>query len=137
MRRTRLLTAITLVGGCLVFGAANQLLARADAPPPLPAGTYCQGPQASQPSSGPTNVIDIMLENESSTSVESSPDATFEQGTLDAQCGTFSQTSMHSTTHPSEPNYISLESGLNPSINAGNDAQANFTLSNCRRVQPS
>ncbi len=38
---------------------------------------------------------------------------------------------MHSTLHPSEPNYIALESGLNPTINAGNDAQANFALSNC------
>jgi hypothetical protein len=130
-RRTRLLTVTALVGGCLTFGAGSQLIARADAPAPLPAGTLCQGPQSTQPASGPTHVIDIMLENESSVSVETSPDATFERGTLDAQCGTFSQTSMHSTTHPSEPNYIALESGLNATINSGNDAQANFALSNC------
>lgn len=131
MRRTRLVTAIALVGGCLTFGASSQLSAIADPPPPLPSGTYCQGPQATQPATGPTHVIDIMLENESSVSVDNSPDATFERGTLDAQCGTFSETAMHSTTHPSEPNYISLESGLNPSINSGNDAQSNFALSNC------
>jgi hypothetical protein len=131
MRRTRLVTAIALVGGCLAFGAGSRLLARADAPAPLPSGTYCQGQQATQPATGPTHVIDIMLENESSVSVDNSPDATFERGTLDAQCGTFSETAMHSTTHPSEPNYVALESGLNPAINSGNDAQANFTLSNC------
>ncbi len=131
MRRTRLVTALALVGGCLAFGAASQLIARADAPAPLPSGTYCQGPQPTQPAAGPTHVIDIVLENESSVSVDNSPDATFERGTLEAQCGTFGETAMHSTTHPSEPNYVGLESGLNPSINSGNDAQANFTLSNC------
>jgi len=131
MRRTRLLTALVLVGGCLAVGAGTQLLARADAAAPLPAGTYCQGPQATQPQAGPTHVIDIALENESSVSVDNSPDATFEKGTLDTQCGTFSETAMHSTSHPSEPNYVALESGLNPSINSGTDAQANFTLSDC------
>ena len=131
MRRTRLVTAIALVGGCLTFGAGSQLIARADAPAPLPSGTYCQGPQTTQPATGPTDVLNIVLENESSASVENSPDATFEKGTLDTQCGTFSQTAMHSTSHPSEPNYVALESGLNPSINSGNDAQANFTLSDC------
>jgi hypothetical protein len=75
--------------------------------------------------------MNIVLENESSVSVDTSPDATFERGTLDTQCGTFSETAMHSVTHPSEPNYIALESGLNPAINSGNDAQANFSLSNC------
>jgi hypothetical protein len=75
--------------------------------------------------------MDIMLENESAVSVESSPDATFERGTLDTQCGTFSQTAMHSVTHPSEPNYVAAESGLNPAINSGNDAQSNFALSDC------
>ncbi len=131
MRRTRVLTALVLVGGCLAVGAGSQLLARADAAAPLLAGTYCQGPQATQPQAGPTHVIDIVLENESSGSVDNSPDATFQRGTLDTQCGTFSETAMHSTSHPSEPNYIALESGLNPSINSGSDAQANFTLSNC------
>jgi len=131
MRRTRLLTALVLVGGCLAVGAGTQVLARADSPAPLPAGTYCQGPQAGQPQAGPTHVIDIVLENESSVSVDNSPDATFQKGTLDAQCGTFSETAMHSTSHPSEPNYVALESGLNPSINSGTDAQANFTLSDC------
>jgi hypothetical protein len=75
--------------------------------------------------------MDIVLENESPASIDSSPDAIFQRGTLDAQCGTFSATAMHSTSHPSEPNYIALESGLNATINAGNDAQANFALSNC------
>jgi hypothetical protein len=131
MRRTRLVMAVALTGGCLTFGAVSQLIARADAPAPLPTGTYCQGPQATQPTSGPTHVMDIVLENESPASIDSSPDATFQRGTLNAQCGTFSETAMHSTSHPSEPNYIALESGLNPTINAGNDAQANFALSNC------
>jgi hypothetical protein len=131
MRRTRLVTAIALVGGCLAVGAGSQLVATADAPPSLPSGTYCQGPQTTQPATGPTHVMNIVLENESSTSVDSSPDATFERGTLDAQCGTFSETAMHSITHPSEPGYIGLESGLNPAIDSGNDAQANFALSNC------
>ena len=75
--------------------------------------------------------MNIVLENESPASIESSPDATFQKGTLDAQCGTFSATAMHSTSHPSEPNYIALESGLNATINSGSDAQANFALSNC------
>jgi hypothetical protein len=131
MRRTRLVTAIALVGGCLTFGAGSQLIASADAPAPLPSGTYCQGPQATQPATGPTHVMNIVLENESSVAVDNSPDATFERGTLDAQCGTFSETAMHSITHPSEPNYVALESGLNPAINSGNDGQANFALSNC------
>ena len=131
MRRTRLVTALALVAGCLTLGAGTMLIARADAAPPLPAGTYCQGPQASQPAAGPSHVIDLVLENESSVAVDNSPDATFEKGTLDTQCGTFTETAMHSTSHPSEPNYIALESGLNPSINSGADAQANFTLSDC------
>jgi hypothetical protein len=131
MRRTRLMTALALVGGCLAVGAGTQLLARADPAAPLPVGTYCQGPQASQPLSGPTHVMDIVLENESPASIDTSPDATFQRGTLDAQCGTFSATAMHSTSHPSEPNYIALESGLNATINAGSDAQANFAISNC------
>ncbi len=131
MRRTRLVTAIALVGGCLVVGGGSQLVASADGSPSLPTGTYCQGPQASQPATGPTHVMNIVLENESSTSVDSSRDATFERSTLDTQCGAFSETAMHSVTHPSEPNYVALESGLNPAINSGNDAQANFTISNC------
>jgi hypothetical protein len=131
MKLTRLMTALALVAGCVAVGAGTALLARADPAAPLPVGTYCQGPQTSQPSSGPRQVIDIMLENESSVAVDDSPDAVFEKGTLDAQCGTFSETAMHSVTHPSEPNYIALESGLNPTINAGNDAQSNFALSNC------
>ena len=125
------MTALAVVGGCLAVGAGTQLLARADAPAPLPVGTYCQGAQASQPSSGPRQVINIVLENESSVAVDNSPDAVFEKGTLDAQCGTFSETAMHSVTHPSEPNYVALQSGLNPAMNSGNDAQSNFALSNC------
>ena len=81
-------TALALVGGCLAVGAGTQLLARADAPAPLPSGTYCQGPQPTQPSSGPTHVLDIVLENESPASIDSSPDAIFQRGILDAQCGT-------------------------------------------------
>jgi hypothetical protein len=72
MRRTRLVTALALVGGCLTFGAGSLLIARADAPAPLPSGTYCQGPQPTQPATGPTHVIDIVLENESSVSVDNS-----------------------------------------------------------------
>ncbi|HEY0869612.1 MAG TPA: hypothetical protein VGD55_04390, partial [Acidothermaceae bacterium] len=98
MRPTRLVAAFALVGSCLAVGAGTQLLARADAPAPLPNGTYCQGPQASQPLSGPTHVMNIVLENESSVAVDNSPDAVFEKGTLDAQCGTFSETAMHSVT---------------------------------------
>jgi hypothetical protein len=125
------MTALALVGGCVAVGAGTQLLARADPAAPLPVGTYCEGLQTTQPSSGPTHVLDIVLENESPAAIDSSPDATFQRGTLDAQCGTFSATAMHSTSHPSEPNYIALESGLNPTIDAGNDAQANFAISNC------
>ncbi|HZV25279.1 MAG TPA: hypothetical protein VFG00_03225, partial [Acidothermaceae bacterium] len=93
------LAAVVLLLGLVAVGELTaHIQARADVPP-LPAGTLCQGPQASQPASGPTHVINIVLENESTANVESSPDATFERGTLDAQCGTFSQTAMHSTTH--------------------------------------
>ena len=125
------LAAVVLLLGLVAVGELTaHIQARADVPP-LPAGTLCQGPQASQPASGPTHVINIVLENESTANVESSPDATFERGTLDAQCGTFSQTAMHSTTHYSEANYFALTTGLNAAINSGADAQANFGLSDC------
>ena len=42
--------------------------------------------------------MDIVLENESPASIDSSPDALFQRGTLDAQCRTFSATAMHSTS---------------------------------------
>jgi len=65
--------------------------------------------------------MNIALENESPASIGSSPDATFQRGTLDTRCGTFSAPAMHSTSHPSEPNYIARESGLNATVNARND----------------
>jgi hypothetical protein len=129
----RPLRYIAAVGAAaLVFaGAANVVGARADAAPPLPVGTYCQGPQPTQPATGATHVINLVLENESAITVDQSPDATFENGTLDTQCGTFSQTAMHSTTHPSESNYFALVSGLNGSTSLPADAPAVFGLSNC------
>ena len=115
--------------------AAGLLLApgraAADAPPPLPAGTLCQGPQNFQPAAAPTHVMHIVLENESAQDVNVSPDATFERGTLDTQCGTFGETNMKSTTHGSEGNYIAMTSGLNPAIATGADAVSRFTLSDC------
>ncbi|MCU1551315.1 MAG: hypothetical protein JWR36_1875 [Glaciihabitans sp.] len=98
---------------------------------PLPVGTYCQGPQAQQPASGPTKVIMLDLENESSSSISGSPDAPFQNGTLSAQCGNFATSAMHSTTHPSESNYFAEVSGLNAAINSGTDALARFGLSDC------
>ncbi len=56
----------------------------------------------------------IDLENESSSAISGSPDAPFENGTLTKQCGNFSTSAMHSTTHPSEGNYFAEVSGLNP-----------------------
>ena len=97
----------------------------------LPAGTYCQGPQPEQPASGPTKVIMLDLENESSSSISGSPDAPFQNGTLSAQCGNFATAAMHSTTHPSESNYFAEVSGLNAAINSGTDALARFGLSDC------
>jgi hypothetical protein len=97
----------------------------------LPATTYCQGPQADQPAAGPTKVIMLELENESSSSISGSPDAPFENGTLSGQCGNFSTSAMHSTTHPSESNYFAEVSGLNAAINSGTDALARFGLSDC------
>src|SRR5690348_12549855 len=86
----------------------GERAAAADPPPPLPAGTFCQGPQAFRPASAPSHVMHVVLENESAQDVNSSPDATFERGTLDTQCGTFGETNMKSTTHGSEGNYIAM-----------------------------
>jgi hypothetical protein len=129
----RALTTAILAGGTLLVATGA---AQADTPPPLAAGTYCQGAQSSEPATGPTHVVNIMLENESDQSIETSPDATFERGTLDAQCGDFAQSTMHSTTHGSESNYIALTSGLNASVNSGTDAEARFGLSNCTPTTP-
>lgn len=98
---------------------------------PLPPGTFCQGPQPGQPASGPTHVMQVVLENESAMDVAASADAPFQRGTLDAQCGTFGPTNMKSTTHGSEGNYIALVSGLNPAVKTGADAAARFALSDC------
>jgi hypothetical protein len=105
-----------------------KLMAAADA---LPVGTYCQGPQVAQPAAGPKKVIMLDLENESTTNVQASPDAPFQNTVLSQQCGTFSRTSMHSTTHGSESNYFAQVSGLNAAINSGPDAAARFGLSDC------
>src|SRR4051812_19743551 len=126
-RRAALIAALVCAGGIV----ARDSAAAADPAPPLPAGTYCQGAQSFQPATGPTHVMHVVLENESAQDVDASPDAVFERGTLDAQCGTFGQTNMKSTTHGSEGNYIALLSGLNPAINSGPDAAARFSLSDC------
>src|SRR5665213_2949793 len=127
-----LMIVLALVGSsCVGVGALTVIRAHADPAPPLPVGTYCQGPQPSQPVTGPTHVLNIVLENESAVTVDASPDAPFENGTLNSQCGTFGQGAMHSTAHGSESNYFALVSGLNPTIMTGNDAQANFGLSDC------
>ena len=125
-------------GALIGFGASLPAIAQtstavqqAAAATPLPTGTYCQGPQTSQPATGPTKVMLINLENESSSAITGSPDAPFENGTLTQQCGTFSTSAMHSTTHPSEGNYFAEVSGLNPAINSGADAQSRFGLSDC------
>jgi hypothetical protein len=97
----------------------------------LPAGAYCQGPQADQPVAGPKKVIMLDLENESTPTVQSSPDATFQNNVLSQQCGTFAPGAMHNTTHFSESNYLAQVSGLNAAIDSGPDAAARFGLSDC------
>ena len=115
----------------VIAGAALGVLAGAvpgtAADTPLPSGTYCQGPQTTQPTGGPTKVALIDLENESASAVTSSPDAPFQNGTLSGQCGGFAPTVMHSITHGSEGNYVGQVSGLN----AATDDVARFTLSDC------
>ena len=122
------LTAVGFTPFGASLGLSGAQSARAAA---LPAGTYCQGPQASQLASGPTKVIMLDLENESASSISGSPDAPFQNGTLSAQCGNFATSAMHSTTHPSESNYFAEVSGLNAAINSGTDALARFGLSDC------
>src|ERR1019366_6828141 len=57
---TRCLVVVVLLLGLVAVGElTTPPQARADVPP-LPAGTLCQGPQASQPASGPTHVINIV-----------------------------------------------------------------------------
>ena len=125
----RLLAAAISVGLVVSGGIVGVSPASADTP--LAAGTYCQGPQTTQPVAGPKKVILLDLENESTSSVQASPDAPFENNTLASQCGTFSATSMHSTTHGSESNYFAEVSGLNAALTTGADAAARFGLSNC------
>ncbi|MEO6821183.1 MAG: fibronectin type III domain-containing protein, partial [Candidatus Nanopelagicales bacterium] len=126
--------ALTVGAALMVSAEASQatdhlkLVANTDV---LPAGSYCQGPQADQPAVGPKKVIMLDLENESTTRVKASPDAPFQNHVLSQQCGTFSTTSMHSTTHPSESNYFAQVSGLNAAITSGPDAAARFGLSDC------
>ena len=128
-----MMVAALLLPSCVTVGALTVIGAHADpvAAPPLPAGTYCQGPQATQPVTGPTHVLNIVLENVSAVTIDGSPDAPFQNGTLNSQCGRFGPGAMHSTAHGSESNYFALASGLNPTIMSGNDAQANFGLSDC------
>src|SRR3954447_12592721 len=122
---------VAAVLGCAAAGFLTSGTAAADPVPTLPPGTFCQGAQPFSPAHGPTHVMHVVLENESAQDVDASPDAPFERGTLDTQCGTFGQTNMKSTTHGWEGNYIALLSGLNPAINSGADAAARFSLSDC------
>jgi hypothetical protein len=126
---------LALLGfGCLIISVVSLLHlepAGADVAGPLATGTYCQGPQTYQPQQGPQKVMMIVLENESSVSVDNSPDATFQSATLQKQCGNFLSSQMHSTTHGSESNYFAMTSGLNASLTTGNDALARFGLSDC------
>jgi hypothetical protein len=130
LRRARAAVLVAALG-CAALGFATSGTAAADDVPALPAGTFCQGPQPFAPAHGPTHVMHLVLENESAQDVDASPDAPFERGTLDTQCGTFGQTNMKSTTHGSQGNYMALVSGLNPAINGGADAAARFSLSDC------
>ena len=126
------LTALAGIVAVLVLSlAGKQLFVRADAAPVLPAGTYCQGPQSYQPTTGPTHVMHIVLENEFADNITNSPDAPFQNNTLSTQCGNFTNDNMKGITHGSESNYIGLTSGLNPALNSGNDAQARWALSDC------
>jgi hypothetical protein len=74
----------------------------------LPVDTYCQGADPSQPVSGPTKVMVIVGENESSTKINST-DTPFQADTLAAQCGSLAN--MHGETHGSESNYHAMVSG--------------------------
>src|SRR3954466_7355890 len=130
LRRARAAVLVAALG-CAAAGFLTSGTAAADDVPPLPPGTFCQGAQPFQPAHGPTHVMHVVLENESAQDVDASPDAPFERGTLDTQCGTFGETNMKSTTHGSEGDYIALLSGLNPAINSGADAAARFSLSDC------
>ncbi len=87
---------------------------------PLPAGTYCNqtptqpGPDPSS-YNGPTKVLQIFEENESSSIVnaDTNDDADFELNTLGSQCGVLSNA--HGETHGSETNYLDdVDGGNNP-----------------------
>ena len=123
--RVLALVSVVTVAAALSILTGGEPVAAATSP--LPQGTYCQGPQPAQPTSGPQKVILIDVENESSSAIASSPDAPFQNGTLSGQCGNFAATAMHSTTHGSESNYFGQVAGLN----AATDAVARFGLSNC------
>lgn len=103
------IASAALAGSLAAVGPAATPAPAAASLTPLPAGTYCQGPQPGQPATGPTKVAIIMGENQSSSVLNTAPDATFEDQTLSTQCG--SLTNMHGETHASEANYQALVSG--------------------------
>ncbi len=124
--------SIAMVGAVINIDNAAQaqnphpLAAHVDPPSsPLPAGTFCNQtptpptPAGQQPGpddyNGPTKVLQIFEENESSSAIDTNDqaDASFLLDTLGGQCGVLSN--MHAETHPSEPNYLdSADGGNNP-----------------------
>jgi hypothetical protein len=107
----------------------------------LPAGTYCnQTPTpptaagtAVSPAdyNGPTKVLQIFEENESSSVVDADDTdaANFMLNTLGGQCGVL--TNMHGETHPSETNYLDdVNGGNNPNWTLC-DGPPNSTVAGC------
>jgi hypothetical protein len=100
-------------------------------PAPLPAGTYCEGPDADQPPGSPAKVMLVMLENNSYKKVIGSTNAPFES-ILSKQCG--SATAAFGATHWSAANYLAISAAEFPpnspngcgNVKACTDSSANL-----------